>query len=178
MFVAGALFFAIPYWAIETWLWLSVNTFVVRRCCFWDRTYCAWVCACAAFIIERSRHGYGCLWILSLSAVAAFETGHTALGYALVRLSFFGRSNLRSSRVCCPNWYFPFVKRRYLIFRLRILHFFDKFRDFSNILPRFVHYFALPNAHHCVKDRFCIYIFCVSFLCGVISVLVVCLFFP
>ena len=42
--------------------------------------------------------------------------------------------------------------RRYLIFRLRILHFFDKFRDFSNILPCFVHYCALPNAHHCVKD--------------------------
>ena len=41
-----------------------------------------------------------------------------------------------------------------MIFRLRILRFFDKFRDFSNILPCFVHYFALPNAHHCVKDDF------------------------
>ena len=113
---------------------------------------------------------------------------------------------LRSSRVCCPNLYFPFVKRRYLIFRLRILHFFDKFRDFSNILPCFVHYFALPNAHHYVKDRFFMCIFfvrnykrvsrliilryltritmsridflCVSFLCGIISVLVVYLIFP
>ena len=82
-----------------------------------------------------------------MSAVAAFETGHTALGYALVRLSFFGRSNFVTEVKprLLPKLILPFRQAEIFDFSFenttlfrQISRLFEHFTAFLSIILRYL----------------------------------------